>query len=78
MRWLVLAVLLVSLAGTVIEMALYVFLGKIVDWTGSTPRGEFFATHGWQLAGMVLVVLMRGRWSRCSSAASTTCRWCRR
>ncbi len=57
-RWLVLVVLLVSLASTVIEMSLYVFLGKIVDWTGSTPRAEFFATHGWQLAGMVLVVLL--------------------
>ncbi len=57
-RWLVLVVLLVSLASTVIEMALYVFLGKIVDWAGTTPRGEFFATHGWQLAGMVFVVLL--------------------
>ncbi len=57
-RWLVLVVLMVSLASTVIEMSLYVFLGKIVDWTGSTPRSEFFATHGWQLAGMVLVVLL--------------------
>ena len=57
-RWLVLAVLLISLASTVVEMALYVFLGQIVDWTGTTPRGEFFAAHGWQLAGMVFVVLV--------------------
>ena len=57
-RWLVLVVLLVSLAGTVIEMSLYVFLGKIVDWTSSTPREQYFAAHGWQLAGMVLVVLL--------------------
>ncbi len=57
-RWLVLIVLMVSLASTVIEMSLYVFLGRIVDWTGSTPRSEFFATHGWQLAGMVFVVLL--------------------
>ena len=57
-RWLVLVVLLVSLASTVVEMALYVFLGKIVDWANATPRTEFFATHGWQLAGMVLVVLV--------------------
>ena len=56
-RWLVVAVLLVSLASTVVEMALYVFLGKIVDWAGSTPRDQFFATYGWQLAGMVFVVL---------------------
>jgi ATP-binding cassette subfamily B multidrug efflux pump len=57
-RWLVLAVLLGSLASTVVDMALYVFLGKIVDWAGSTPRAAFFAVHGWQLAGMVFVVLV--------------------
>ena len=57
-RWLVAVVLLLSLAGTVIEMSLYVFLGKIVDWANTTPRAEFFATHGWQLAGMVFVVLL--------------------
>ncbi len=57
-RGLVLAVLLVSLASTVVEMALYVFLGKIVDWASTTPREQFFATHGWQLAGMVFVVLV--------------------
>ena len=57
-RWLVLAVLLVSLASTVTEMALYVFLGKIVDWANTTPRDAFFATYGWQLAGMVFVVLV--------------------
>ena len=57
-RWLVLAVLLVSLASTVVEMALYVFLGKIVDWASTTPRETFFSTYGWQLAGMVFVVLV--------------------
>ena len=67
-RWLVLAVLLVSLASTVVEMALYVFLGKIVDWANATPRAEFFATHGWQLAGMVFVVLVLEAGDRAAAA----------
>jgi ATP-binding cassette subfamily B multidrug efflux pump len=57
-KWLVVAVLLVSLANTVTEMALFVFLGWIVDWADTTPRGEFFSTHGWALAGMAFVVLV--------------------
>jgi ATP-binding cassette, subfamily B, multidrug efflux pump len=57
-KWLVLAVLLVSLANTVTEMALFVFLGWIVDWTNTTAPDLFFATHGWALAGMAFVVLV--------------------
>ena len=57
-RWLVVVVLLLSLASTVTEMALYVFLGKIVDWANTTARTDFFPTYGWELAGMVFVVLI--------------------
>jgi len=57
-KWLVLAVLLVSLANTVTDMAMFVFLAWIVDWTNTTPPAEFFATHGWALAGMAFVVLV--------------------
>jgi ATP-binding cassette subfamily B multidrug efflux pump len=57
-KWLVLAVMLVSLATTVTEMLLFVFLGWIVDWANTTPPGDFFATHGWALAGMAFVVLV--------------------
>jgi ATP-binding cassette subfamily B multidrug efflux pump len=57
-KWLVLAVLLVSLATTITEMMLFVFLGWIVDWTNATPPQEFFATHGWALAGMAVVILV--------------------
>ena len=55
-RGLVIAVLLVSLASTVTEMALFVFLGWIVDWANTTPRAEFLAVHGWALAGIFLAV----------------------
>ncbi len=57
-KWLVLAVMLVSLATTVTEMLLFVFLGWIVDWASTTPPEQFFATHGMALAGMVFVVLV--------------------
>lgn len=57
-KWLVLAVLLLSLANTVTEMALFVFLGWIVDWTNTTPADRFFAEHGWALAGMAFVVIV--------------------
>ena len=57
-KWLVLAVLLVSLANTVTDMAMFVFLAWIVDWTATTPPSEFFATHGWALAGMAFVALV--------------------
>jgi len=57
-KWLVLAVLLVSLANTVTDMAMFVFLAWIVDWTSTTPPAEFFSTHGWALAGMAFVVLV--------------------
>jgi ATP-binding cassette subfamily B multidrug efflux pump len=57
-RWLVVAVLLATLASTLIEMALFVFLGWIVDWANETPRDAFFATYGWALAGMAFVVLV--------------------
>ena len=51
-KWLVLAVLVLSLVGSLIEMGLFVFLGWLVDWTTQTPAAEFFAVHGWQLAAM--------------------------
>ncbi len=57
-RWLVIVVLFLSLAATVTEMALYVFLGKIVDWSSTTAPEAFFATYGWALAGMAFVVLI--------------------
>jgi len=57
-KWLVLAVLMVSLANTLTDMAMFVFLAWIVDWTATTPPSEFFSTHGWALAGMAFVALV--------------------
>lgn len=57
-RWLLAAVLAITLVTTVIELSLFVFLGKIVDWTQTTPPEEFLPRYGWALAGMALVVLV--------------------
>jgi ATP-binding cassette subfamily B multidrug efflux pump len=57
-KWLVVAVLGLSFLASVIEMAMFVFLGAVIDWaTVSTPEA-FFADHGWQLAAMAAVVLV--------------------
>jgi ATP-binding cassette subfamily B multidrug efflux pump len=56
-RWLVLAVLVLSLLGSLIEMGLFVFLGWVVDWAAQTPPDQFFVQHGWHLALMAAVVL---------------------
>jgi ATP-binding cassette subfamily B multidrug efflux pump len=57
-KWLVVAVLALSFLASVIEMAMFVFLGAVIDWaTVSTPEA-FFADHGWQLAAMAAVVLV--------------------
>ncbi|MCY1341556.1 putative multidrug export ATP-binding/permease protein [compost metagenome] len=52
------ALLLVGLIVAVIEVALFSFLGRIVDLAQSTPSGQFFALHGHELAWMALVILI--------------------
>ena len=57
-RGLLLAIVAVSFVGALAEMALFVFLGLIVDWATVTPPAEFFPKYGWLLAGMAVVVLV--------------------
>ncbi|HET7715090.1 MAG TPA: ABC transporter ATP-binding protein [Bauldia sp.] len=57
-RGLLVAIAIVSLLSALAEMALFVFLGVIVDWTTDTPPAEFFSRYGWALAGMAFVVLV--------------------
>ncbi|MEJ1098768.1 MULTISPECIES: ABC transporter ATP-binding protein [unclassified Pseudoxanthomonas] len=56
--WLVLmSVLTASIS--VLEIVLFDFMGQLVDWLGKADRADFMATHGGQLLGMaVLVVLL--------------------
>ncbi len=57
-RGLLAAIVIVSLMSSLIEMALFVFLGTIVDWASATPPAEFFEKYGWALAGMGFIVLV--------------------
>lgn len=52
------ALLLVGLIVALIEVALFSFLGRIVDLAQAAPRGQFFAQHGHELAWMALVALV--------------------
>ncbi|WAG80663.1 ABC transporter ATP-binding protein/permease [Metapseudomonas furukawaii] len=52
------ALLLVGLAVALIEVALFSFLGRIVDLVQATPTGELFRLHGAELAWMAVVALV--------------------
>ena len=57
-RWLLLITLLISGIAAAAELALYAFLGELVDWiTGSAPE-TFLDEHGWALIGMAAVALV--------------------
>ncbi|TBU98928.1 multidrug ABC transporter ATP-binding protein [Stutzerimonas kirkiae] len=55
---LMIVVLLVGFVAAVIEVALFSFLGRLIDLTQTTPSGEFFARHGGDLLWMALVALI--------------------
>ena len=57
-RGLLAAIIAVSIVSAVAEMALFIFLGVLVDWATATPPAEFFPKYGWLLAGMAFVVLV--------------------
>ncbi|MFC5695291.1 ABC transporter ATP-binding protein [Pseudomonas sp. GCM10022186] len=52
------ALLLVGLIVALIEVALFSFLGRIVDLVQATPGGELFARHGPELLWMAVVALI--------------------
>jgi ATP-binding cassette subfamily B multidrug efflux pump len=57
--WRVLALMMITgLVGALIEVALFDFVGRIVDLAGSTPREEFFSRHGPTLLGMAAVAIV--------------------
>ncbi len=51
------ALAVVSAAIAIVEVLLFAFLGRIVDWLGAVDRATFLQTQGWWLAGMALVVV---------------------
>ncbi|AOE84281.1 ABC transporter ATP-binding protein [Pseudomonas sp. TCU-HL1] len=52
------ALLLVGLIVALIEVALFSFLGRIVDLAQATPAGELFQRHGTELLWMAVVALI--------------------
>jgi len=57
-RGLLLITLLVSGIAAAAELALYAFLGELVDWISIGEPETFLAEHGWALAGMAVVALL--------------------
>ena len=53
-----LALMVVGLIVALIEVALFSFLGDIVDWAQSTPPAQFFEQHGTALLWMAAVTLL--------------------
>ncbi|MCP4382359.1 MAG: ABC transporter ATP-binding protein [Hyphomicrobiales bacterium] len=58
-RGLLLAIIIVSLIASLSELALFVFLGQLVDLTTeATSPATFFSDNAWLLAAMAFVVLL--------------------
>lgn len=57
-RGLLIVTLIVAGLASVAELALFAFLGLLVDWMNATPRVDFLDVHGWALAGMALVAVV--------------------
>ena len=52
------AVIVVGFLVAIIEVALFGFIGRIVDLTKGLPAADFFQVHGRELLGMALVALV--------------------
>ncbi|WP_346432260.1 hypothetical protein [Breoghania sp. L-A4] len=57
-KWVLLVTLAVSLAGAIAEMALFVFVGQLVDMMSAGNRETFFHDHAAALIVMALVVMV--------------------
>nr|WP_323054792.1 ABC transporter ATP-binding protein [Roseibium sp. DSM 29163] len=57
-RWPFAAMLVLGGAAAFIEVAVFNFLGKLVDLLDSGNRETFFADHAWTLLGMAFIVLV--------------------
>ncbi|MEO3429112.1 ABC transporter ATP-binding protein [Pelagibius sp. CAU 1746] len=57
-RWLLLITLAISGIAAGAELALYAFLGMLVDWITEGAPETFLEAHGWALIGMAFVALL--------------------
>ncbi|WP_368566258.1 ABC transporter ATP-binding protein [Pseudoxanthomonas sp. UTMC 1351] len=55
--WL-LAMSVLTAAISVLEIVFFDFMGQLVDWLGKADRAGFMASHGGQLLGMALLVVL--------------------
>ncbi len=55
--WL-LAMSVLTAAISVLEITFFDFMGQLVDWLGKADRSRFMATHGGQLLGMAVLVVL--------------------
>ena len=55
--WL-LAMSVLTAAISVLEITFFDFMGQLVDWLGKADRSGFMATHGGQLLGMAVLVVL--------------------
>lgn len=53
-----LALLAAGLAVSLAEVAIYAYIGRLVDMMSTGRAADFLSQHGWQLAGMALVVVV--------------------
>jgi len=53
-----LALLAAGLAVSVAEVAIYAYIGRLVDMMSTGTAPDFLSRYGWQLAGMALVVVV--------------------
>jgi ATP-binding cassette subfamily B multidrug efflux pump len=57
-RGLLIVTLAISGIAAAAELALYAFLGELVDWMTESRPETFLSDHGWALAGMAFVALI--------------------
>lgn len=58
MRWLIVGTSVLAAAVALVEVSLFAFLGRLVDWLGDTKPETVWQEHGWFLAGMSVIVLV--------------------
>lgn len=55
-RGVLLATLILSGIASVSELFVYIYLGRLLDWMGTTERDSFLSTHGLELIWMLAVI----------------------
>ncbi|SHF23305.1 ATP-binding cassette, subfamily B, multidrug efflux pump [Modicisalibacter ilicicola DSM 19980] len=49
---------LLTAAVSSVEVIFFAYMGDLVDWLSNASRETFLADHGWELAGMALLILV--------------------